>query len=137
MFNFFNKTKKINLYLNCKTTGLQFHNNLIATEWNNLDVDKKGNKPIFYTPYTKYDKKLNMCLLLTGYSFNLEDEKGEEQREVVKVFDVLTGTEQYSWEYGWGHLNVLKGNRIKNDKIIKEENEAIKIHKKLIEEFSK
>ena len=107
------------------------HEDLITNKWSLVD-----NRLSFHKPLTKYDKSTNQCLLLTGYSFHLKDKDGEEDREFFAIYDSLDGIEQYSWEYGRGHLEDLGGNRNKDGRTIAEENNAIEIHKKLLQEFS-
>jgi hypothetical protein len=135
LFNFWNKREQLNLELNCRIAGLQFHNYLITNRWNYLA--KEYDNLTFYEPFTKYDKALNTCLLLTGYHLDFKDERGWEQREFVYIFDVLRGTEEFSWEYGHGHLGGLKGSRIKDEKTIKEENYSLSMHKSALQEFRK
>jgi hypothetical protein len=130
-------SQKLDLELKCKSAGLQLHSQSVAV-WNNMDTDGKGQRPEPYNPLTKYDQKNNACLLLTGYRFHLKDEKGFEQREVVKVIDVVTGKEIESLLYGWGHEPGRgQGKRSKDNDTINKENEAMNRHQELLREFTR
>ena len=129
IFNLSSKKEKLNLELNCKLVGTQLHNELVSSKWNHIDRVIK-----FLTPITKYDKSTDSCLLLTGYTFELKDDQGEEHRTYFAVYDALNGVEQHSWEYGHGHFDGL---RQKSEKEIAEEDMAMKVHKKLTGEFSR
>jgi hypothetical protein len=135
IFNF-GKDKTLGLKLNCRQAGLELHDRLIANDWQDLG-DEKGQKPTFHKPYTRYDKKYGKCLLLTGYSFILEDEHGREEREVVKVIDVTSGKIIEELRFGWGHKpGALKGKRNKNEVEIASDDEEMARHRQLFGEFT-
>lgn len=117
----------------CRQVGLELHNRLVENEWKDLDRPN-GREPKFYEPKTIRDLVSGKCLLLTGYTFRLEDEFGSEDREVFKVIDVLTGKVLEELYYGYGHDPAFgRGKRSKDENTIEIENEARAMHKQILE----